>query len=58
MFVAFSVNFDDFAWGFFAAGEEAAADDGVGEGEGFNDVAAFGDAAIGDEANVIFGGCF
>ncbi len=51
LFVELSIDFHDLAGGFGATGQEAAADHGVGEREGFDDVAALRDAAIGDDAD-------
>ena len=57
LFIEFAADFHDLAGRFAAAGQEAAADDGVGEGEGFHDVAGFGDATVGQEFDVfVFGG--
>src|SRR5690606_22724891 len=48
-FVEFAVDLDDFAGGFATAGEQTAEDDAVGEGQGLDDVAGLGDAAVGDD---------
>jgi hypothetical protein len=47
-------DFHDLARRLAAAGEQAAADDGVGEGERLDDVAGLGDAAVGDERTPFF----
>ena len=52
LFIEFAADFHDLAGGFTATGQDAAADDGVGEGEGFHDVAGFGDAAVGEQFDV------
>lgn len=52
LFIEFAADLHNLAGGFAAAGQDAAADDGVGEGEGFYDVAGFGDAAVGEEFDV------
>ncbi len=57
LFIEFAADLHDLAGRFAATGQDAAADDGVGEGEGFDDVAGFGDAAVGEEFDVLlFGG--
>src|SRR5688572_26663061 len=56
LLIHLAVDFHDLARGFRAAGEEAAADDAVREGEGFDEVAGFGDAAIRNDADAFFAG--
>ena len=48
LFVAFSADLNNVPGRFLTAGQQAAADDAVGEGKRFDDVAALGDAAIGE----------
>ena len=54
LFVELAVDFHDLAGCLGAAGEQSAADDGVGERECFDDVAAFHDAAVGDDGDAFF----
>ena len=57
LFIEFPVDFHDLARSLGTACEEAAADDRVREGEGFHDVARFGDASIGEYCDAAtFGG--
>ena len=57
LFIEFPVDLHDLAWSLGAACEETAADDRVREGEGFHDVAGFGDASIGEYGDsATFGG--
>lgn len=48
LLIEFPINLHDAAGGLHATGEQTAAHDGIGEGEGLDEVAAFGDATIGD----------
>ena len=52
LFINFSADFHDFAGRFPAAGEQATQNDGVGQRQGFDDIAALGDAAVGDESDI------
>lgn len=54
LFIEFAVDLDDLPGGFVATGEEAAAHHAIGEGEGFHDVAGFGDAAVGKNGDALF----
>ncbi|MFM1941825.1 MAG: hypothetical protein RI897_807 [Verrucomicrobiota bacterium] len=57
MFIEFAADFHDLAGGFGATGEEAAAHDTLGESEGLDDIAGFGDAAVGEDGDAfLFGG--
>ncbi len=49
LFIEFTADFHDLAGGFGATGEEAAAHDALGEGEGLDDIAGFSDAAVGED---------
>ena len=54
LFIEFAVDLDDLPGGFVATGEEAAAHHTIGEGEGFHNVAGFGDAAVGKNGDALF----
>src|SRR5262249_4961096 len=56
LFVELAGNFHDFARRFTAAGEQAAEDDRVGEGERLDDVARLRDAAVGDDPDAFLRG--
>ena len=49
LFVDLAGDFHDFARRFAATGEQAAADDSVGQREGFHEVTALGDAAVSEK---------
>ncbi|OQB89931.1 MAG: hypothetical protein BWX86_02335 [Verrucomicrobia bacterium ADurb.Bin122] len=56
LFIELAVDFHDLARRLAATGEQTAAHDGVGQREGFDDVARLGDAAVGDDAHAFAGG--
>jgi len=51
LLIEFAVDLHDLSRGLRAAGEQAAADDGIGEGERLDDVSGLGDAAVGEEGD-------
>ena len=55
LFVELAGDFHDLTGCLAATGEQPAEDHGVGEREGFHDVAGLGDTAVGDEADAFLG---
>ncbi len=56
LLIKFAVDLDDLAGRFVATGQQAAAHDAVGEGEGLDHIARFGDAAVCEDGDALFAG--